>query len=161
MSNQLEHDTSDRADSYFRLAPYQITLRQYLSEAIVICVYREMQLGRLRMVCVDRTAQQNLERFARAVVSLAPNSERDKLAWATGKVNALLDKSFADDAWYSHAPGFPPVVMLDYYAIAGVMSVEAAVRAVHMVQVCDALLAGLEVPALVKEEYRRPAPVQP
>lgn len=152
-SQRPEYPTPNGARS-FELAPYQITSSQYLKDAIVICVYRQMENKKLRLVAADPQSQDNLERFAQATMHLAPDTEADKLAWATRKVNSLLETPFENDAWYSHAPGIPPILMVDQGAIEGVMSLETAVRRSHMAQVADALSEGLSLPESVQQEYR-------
>lgn len=142
------------ASAVNRLAPYEMTCAQYLAEVVTICVYPQMVRGEIHLTCADQESEDNLARLATAFESMAPASEPDPLAWAKRSLDKLLDKPFPDDCWYSHAVGYPPILLIKQSAIENVMSLETAIRRSHMCQVGDALADGVELPPTVRDEYR-------
>lgn len=139
----------------YQLAPYQTTFKEYLNDVIIVCLHRRMEKRKVRLTFADPQSERNWDRFARAFESLAPASQTDKLAWAKRKTRILLDKlrdqPLEEYAWYSHVPGYPPILLLDQSCPDGFVSLEAAVLQCHMAQVAEA--GVLKLPEWVTTAY--------
>lgn len=130
-----------------------MTSLRYLRETIAISVYPEMRSGRMSLTCADEQAQESLAMLLEHAALTAP-ADVDAMSYARAKVEALFANNFADDVWYSQAPGLPPVLLVKKSVIEGVMSLEDAVRCTHQALVTQALQDGLPVPPAVYAEYR-------
>jgi hypothetical protein len=137
---------------------YALTSSQYIARAIAISVYPIMEAGQLKLCAADDEAEAAIERFKDAIEGLAPAHVQDCKAWASTKVVEMfkhVPHDFDGDVWYRDLPGGVPLLVVKKASVEQrQMTLEQAIRSVHVAQIGDALQAGMSVPDAVLQEYK-------